>query len=139
MGRKLPTEQDPNPKVYAIETLFAANEVVAKSKYWYHLRRQLENQSRSRTNSCPSTKFTKEDPITLKPSASSSDINPEPESTTCTKSTEIFHSMELSANFIWKWLVITEPQEIPSQSSEQQYLNNKDDIRRPRSHLVQSK
>lgn len=54
----------------------------------------------------------KEDPITLKPSVSSSDINPEPEFTICTNSTEIFHLMVLSVNFIWKWLVITEPQEI---------------------------
>lgn len=44
MGRKLPTEQDPNPKVYALR-LFAANEVVAKSKFWYHLRRQLKTKA----------------------------------------------------------------------------------------------
>ena len=44
MGRKLPTEQDPNPKVYAIR-LFARNEVIAKSKFWYHLRRQLKTKS----------------------------------------------------------------------------------------------
>jgi len=44
MGRKTPTEQDPNPKVYALR-LFAPNEVVAKSKFWYHLRRQLKTKS----------------------------------------------------------------------------------------------
>ena len=44
MGRKLPTEQDPTPKVYAIR-LFARNDVVAKSKFWYHLRRQLKTKS----------------------------------------------------------------------------------------------
>ena len=44
MGRKLPTEQDPTPKVYAIR-LFARNEVIAKSKFWYHLRRQLKTKS----------------------------------------------------------------------------------------------
>ena len=44
MGRKIPTEQDPNPKVYALR-LFAPNEVVAKSKFWYHLRRQLKTKS----------------------------------------------------------------------------------------------
>ncbi len=44
MGRKLPTEQDPNPKVYALR-LFAPNEVVAKSKFWYHLRRQLKTKA----------------------------------------------------------------------------------------------
>ena len=44
MGRKTPTEQDPSPKVYALR-LFAPNEVVAKSKFWYHLRRQLKTKS----------------------------------------------------------------------------------------------
>ena len=44
MGRKLPTEQDPTPKVFAIR-LFARNEVIAKSKFWYHLRRQLKLKS----------------------------------------------------------------------------------------------
>lgn len=44
MGRKLPTETDSNPKVYAIR-LFARNDVIAKSKFWYHLRRQLKTKS----------------------------------------------------------------------------------------------
>lgn len=44
MGRKLPTDQDPTPKVYAIR-LFARNSVIAKSKFWYHLRRQLKTKS----------------------------------------------------------------------------------------------
>ena len=44
MGRKLPTEQDPNPKVYAIR-LFARNQVVAKSKFWYHLGKQLKTKA----------------------------------------------------------------------------------------------
>jgi large subunit ribosomal protein L18Ae len=44
MGRKLPTEQEPSPKVYAIR-LFARNNVIAKSKFWYHLRRQLKTKS----------------------------------------------------------------------------------------------
>ena len=44
LGRKLPTESDANPKVYAIR-LFARNKVIAKSKFWYHLRRQLKTKS----------------------------------------------------------------------------------------------
>lgn len=44
MGRKLPTDKEPNPKVYAIR-LFAPNRVIAKSKFWYHLRRQLKTKS----------------------------------------------------------------------------------------------
>lgn len=44
LGRKLPTEQEANPKVYAIR-LFARNKVIAKSKFWYHLRRQLKTKS----------------------------------------------------------------------------------------------
>lgn len=68
------------------------------------------------------TKSSRRDPITLKPSESFLDINQELESTTCTKNTEMFPSTELSANFIWKWLVITEPQETQSQSSELLFL-----------------
>jgi len=44
MGRKLPTEQESNPKVYALR-LFARNNVIAKSKFWYHLRRLLKTKS----------------------------------------------------------------------------------------------
>lgn len=44
MGRKMPTEQDANPKVYAIR-LFARNKVTAKSKFWYHLGKQLKTKS----------------------------------------------------------------------------------------------
>ena len=44
MGRKVPTEQEPSPKVYALR-LFARNNVIAKSKFWYHLRRLLKTKS----------------------------------------------------------------------------------------------
>ncbi|KAF6756420.1 60S ribosomal protein L18A [Ephemerocybe angulata] len=37
VGRHLPTEQDPNPKIYRMR-IFAPNEVVAKSRFWYFLR-----------------------------------------------------------------------------------------------------
>lgn len=37
MGRHLPTESDPNPKIYRMR-IFAVNEVVAKSRFWYFLR-----------------------------------------------------------------------------------------------------
>ncbi|TFL00765.1 60S ribosomal protein L18A [Pterulicium gracile] len=37
VGRHLPTENDPNPKIYRMR-IFAPNEVVAKSRYWYFLR-----------------------------------------------------------------------------------------------------
>ncbi|OCH93920.1 60S ribosomal protein L18A [Obba rivulosa] len=37
VGRHLPTENDPNPKIYRMR-IFAPNEVVAKSRFWYFLR-----------------------------------------------------------------------------------------------------
>lgn len=37
VGRHLPTESDPNPKIYRMR-IFAPNEVVAKSRFWYFLR-----------------------------------------------------------------------------------------------------
>ncbi len=37
VGRHLPTEHEPNPKIYRMR-IFAPNEVVAKSRFWYFLR-----------------------------------------------------------------------------------------------------
>jgi len=37
VGRHLPTEADPTPKIYRMR-IFALNEVVAKSRFWYFLR-----------------------------------------------------------------------------------------------------
>jgi len=37
VGRHLPTENEPNPKIYRMR-IFAPNEVVAKSRFWYFLR-----------------------------------------------------------------------------------------------------
>ena len=36
VGRHLPTEQDPSPKIFRMR-FFAPNEVVAKSRFWYFL------------------------------------------------------------------------------------------------------
>ena len=37
IGRHLPTEVDPTPKLYRMR-VFAGNEVIAKSRFWYYLR-----------------------------------------------------------------------------------------------------
>jgi len=37
VGRKLPTEQEETPKLYRMR-IFAPNDVVAKSRFWYYLR-----------------------------------------------------------------------------------------------------
>jgi len=37
VGRHLPTESEPIPKIYRMR-IFAPNEVVAKSRFWYFLR-----------------------------------------------------------------------------------------------------
>jgi len=38
VGRHLPTESEPNPKIYRMR-IFAPNDVVAKSRFWYFLRK----------------------------------------------------------------------------------------------------
>lgn len=38
IGRKLPSEKDPNPQLYRM-TIYAQDEVVAKSRFWYFLRK----------------------------------------------------------------------------------------------------
>ena len=37
LGRSLPTESEPTPKLYRMR-IFAPNTVVAKSRFWYFLR-----------------------------------------------------------------------------------------------------
>ncbi|KAG8897888.1 60S ribosomal protein L20 [Tulasnella sp. 403] len=37
IGRKIPTKSDPTPKLYRMR-IFAQNEIVAKSRFWYFLR-----------------------------------------------------------------------------------------------------
>ena len=38
VGRHLPTADEPTPKLYRMR-IFAPNEVVAKSRFWYYLRK----------------------------------------------------------------------------------------------------
>jgi len=38
IGRKLPSEKEPQPKLYRMR-IFAPNDVVAKSRFWYFLRK----------------------------------------------------------------------------------------------------
>jgi hypothetical protein len=37
VGRHLPTTEEPTPKLYRMR-IFAPNDVVAKSRFWYYLR-----------------------------------------------------------------------------------------------------
>ena len=39
MGRALPTEKDPNPTLYRMR-IFERDAVLARSKFWYHMKRQ---------------------------------------------------------------------------------------------------
>ena len=39
IGRALPTEKKPDPTLYRMR-VFASNSVLAKSKFWYHMKRQ---------------------------------------------------------------------------------------------------
>merc|ERR1711918_338454 len=41
IGRHVPTERDPNPKVYRIK-LFTRNETQARSRFWYFIRRLVK-------------------------------------------------------------------------------------------------
>ena len=68
----------------------------------------------------PWTKSFREDQITLKLSASFSDMSPEPETTICINNTETSLSTGPSVNFTQKWLVTTEPHATQSPSSELQ-------------------
>ena len=43
-GRRDPSPTDPNPAVLALR-VFAKNTVIAKSKFWYHMRKQQKLKS----------------------------------------------------------------------------------------------
>ena len=45
VGRKAPTEAEPSPPIYRMR-LFAPNEVVAKSRYWYFMH-QIQKMKKS--------------------------------------------------------------------------------------------
>ena len=38
IGRKLPSDKEPQPKLYRMR-IFSPNQVVAKSRFWYYLRK----------------------------------------------------------------------------------------------------
>ncbi|KAK9388349.1 ribosomal L18ae/LX protein domain-containing protein [Lipomyces mesembrius] len=57
IGRHLPTETDPTPKLYRLQ-IFAPNSVVAKSRYWYFMK-QLRKVKKS-TGEIVSVKFISE-------------------------------------------------------------------------------
>mmetsp|Transcript_23862 Transcript_23862/g.3978 ORF Transcript_23862/g.3978 Transcript_23862/m.3978 type:complete len:107 (+) Transcript_23862:55-375(+) len=40
-GRKVPSEKDPNPTIYRMR-IFASDEVIAKSRFWYFVKRMLK-------------------------------------------------------------------------------------------------
>ena len=81
-----------------------------------------EGSSRPRAlkvKSCQLTRFTNADPTMSRHSALFLSINPEPEFTTCTRSTETLPWTEPSVNCTKKWPVTTEPHRTQFQLSEQ--------------------
>ncbi len=46
LGRKLPTDAEPNPQIYRMK-LFAANSVNAKSRFWYFLHQMKKMKKRT--------------------------------------------------------------------------------------------
>lgn len=53
VGRHLPTESEPTPKIFRMR-IFAPNEVVAKSRFWYFLRCVIYRMLRVQTHSAHS-------------------------------------------------------------------------------------
>jgi hypothetical protein len=94
VGRRLPTEKDAEPKLFRMR-LFAPNDVVAKSRFWYFL--QQNQKVKKASGEIVSVnqvilvdfRFSKRSPPLSKPLESGSDTTHVQEPTTCTKSTEI--------------------------------------------------
>lgn len=64
IGRKLPTEQDATPQLYKMR-IFAANEVVAKSRFFYFLR-QLKKAKRATGEIVSCEKVSEKKPMKIK-------------------------------------------------------------------------
>eukprot|EP00455_Lapot_gusevi_P057065 TRINITY_DN960_c0_g2_i5.p2 TRINITY_DN960_c0_g2~~TRINITY_DN960_c0_g2_i5.p2 ORF type:complete len:177 (-),score=66.64 TRINITY_DN960_c0_g2_i5:89-619(-) len=64
VGRKKPTDLDPNPQVFRMR-LFASNEVVAKSRFWYFMS-QLKRVKRANGEILAVHKIFEKNPNTVK-------------------------------------------------------------------------
>lgn len=107
IGRKLPSEKEPQPKLYRMR-IFAPNEVVAKSRFWYFLRKlrkvkkaagelvainqvrwlAFEPRARFQVLNLSMHRFTRRSLSRSRTSASGCATIPAPARTTCTKSSE---------------------------------------------------
>lgn len=93
-GRRDPSPTDPNPTVLALR-VFAKNTVIAKSKFWYHMRKQQKLKSAQGqilgVNQVDGDLFRslRETPTLSKLMESFSSINQELATTTCTKNSEM--------------------------------------------------
>lgn len=64
IGRPRPTEREPTPKIYRMR-LFAPNSLVARSKFWYFLRR-LANVKKMSGEILATTEIFEKKPLTIK-------------------------------------------------------------------------
>ena len=113
LGRHLPTAQEPNPKLYRMR-IFAKNEVVAKSRFWYFLRcarercmsvmvltpcycsGSLKRSKKPMARLSAWTLFTRNDPSAQRTLVSGCVMTHVQERTTCTRFAFGFDSLKLS-------------------------------------------
>merc|ERR1712071_692175 len=109
VGRQSPSEANPEPTCYRIR-VFAKNTVIARSRFWYQMKRQNKVR-RTQGKSSQSVKSLRDPPTLSETTALSSSITPETISSTCTRSTETTVSAEPSLKCTVKWPVDTVPEE----------------------------
>merc|ERR1711935_228080 len=102
-GRETPTAEVPDPVCYRIR-VFAKNTVIARSQFWYEMKRQNKDRL------FKSVRFSSARPKLLKTTVSSSSIFQEPVLLTCTRSTEQTLSAELFHRCTTKWQVDIVPE-----------------------------
>jgi hypothetical protein len=125
IGRHLPTEANPTPALYRM-TIFAPNETVAKSRYWYFLRglkkvkkatgeivsvktvrSKNSNDGKQRARLTWIIRSTRSTPSRSRTSVSGSDMTLVPARTTCTRSTVSCPEQMLSSLSTPTWLPAT--------------------------------
>ena len=115
--------------------VFARDAVLARSKYWYHMKRQHKVRKvqgeiiqTSEVSYCDETglilaclRFSRRSPVQSRTSESYLDMRRAQTLWTCTRSTEMSPSPEPSPRCTWNWPADTVPELKPSKSSEPQF------------------
>ncbi|KAA8495548.1 60S ribosomal protein L18a [Porphyridium purpureum] len=147
VGRKKPTETEPEQPVYRMK-IFAPNQVVAKSRYWYYLR-QLKKMKKASGEVLGVYEIFEKDPLTIKNygvwiryKSRSDTVNMyrEYRDTKISRAVEQMY-MEMSGNHRARWssIQVLKAEEVKDEDCRREHItqmHDADSIRFPLPHRV---